>query len=258
MKKVVLGFFLSHVIAFSISAQSGQPVAGKYLEDLYHTSPVFDTTRLVNEDSELAITDTLNAWKNWLTVDNYFFGKNRGSLPMIADLESLHPYFKDKIQELMRVCKASGITLAVVETYRTHAKQSEYFGMGKKYTQTPGGKSKHQYGLAVDVVPIVDSVAVWNNARLWRKIGLAGERLGLRWGGRWRMPYDPAHFEWSGGVTSHQLAKGLLPKIPASKKDVYPCIEDDIKLLQTYWEAWEIEQSVMAKNPSDDLQALMP
>ena len=33
-------------------------------------------------------------------------------------------------------------------------------GMGRKYTNSAGGKSKHQYGLAVDVVPIVNGTAV--------------------------------------------------------------------------------------------------
>jgi hypothetical protein len=101
----------------------------------------------------------------------------------------------------------------------------------------------------VDVVPLVDALPVWNNARLWKKIGMLGERLGLRWGGRWRVPYDPGHFEWSGGVSIYQLTKGHHPKIPATKVHVYPCIEEEIKELKSYWEAWEVEQSVIAKNP---------
>lgn len=167
---------------------------------------------------------------------------------MIADLNSLHPYFRDRIAELVEVCKKQGIELAVVESYRTHAKQAEYFGMGRKYTRSKGGNSKHQYGLAVDVVPIIDGKAVWENHLLWKKIGVQGERLGLRWGGRWRAPYDPAHFEWSGGITTTQLAKGMLPSIPRSKASMYPCLEEEIKKLQEYWEAWETEQAVLASS----------
>ena len=117
--------------------------------------------------------------------------------------------------------------------------------MGKKYTRSTGGHSKHQYGLAVDVVPIVDSVAVWNNPHLWRKIGLAGERLGLRWGGRWRHPYDPGHFEWTGGLSSYHLAKGTFPLVP--KPNMYPCMDEDLKRLQRYWAAWETEQATLAR-----------
>jgi hypothetical protein len=122
--------------------------------------------------------------------------------------------------------------------------------MGRKYTRSKGGKSKHQYGLAVDLVPIVDSVAVWDNTALWRQIGVTGEKLGLRWGGRWRAPYDPAHFEWTGGVSTYHLSNGALPYIPKSQSVQYPCIEEEVALLQKYWEAWEVEQAVSARNAS--------
>jgi hypothetical protein len=180
--------------------------------------------------------DTVNGWKQWSVVENFAFGKDRGTLTMIADLNALHPFFRDKIEELMINCRKQGIELAVVETYRTHAKQNEYRTMGKKYTNSSGGKSKHQYGLAVDVVPIVNGVAVWDNLQLWRKVGVTGEKLGLRWGGRWKKPYDPGHFEWTGGLTSTHLSAGQLPAIPAEQ---YPCIHEDISRLRQYWKQWE-------------------
>lgn len=217
----------------------------QYLTSLFDRSIPFDTSSIAGPTDAI---DTLNQWKHWETVDNYQFGKNRGSLPMIADLDALHPYFRDKVFELIRECKSMGIELAIVESYRTRAKQAEYSAMGNQYTSTPAGKSRHQYGMAVDVVPIVDSVAVWNNHRLWKKIGVAGERLGLRWGGRWRVLYDPGHFEWSGGVSRHELAKGLLPQIPSSMSEKYPTLTTDLQRLHSYWDAWEVEQSMIANN----------
>ncbi|MBL7856531.1 MAG: M15 family metallopeptidase [Cyclobacteriaceae bacterium] len=190
--------------------------------------------------------DTIDGWKNWRTVDNYTYGKNRGSLPMITEVNALHPYFRDRILELIRTCRAKGIELAIVETYRTHAKQHEYQSMGKKYTRSGAGKSKHQYGLAIDVVPIVDSVAVWDNKMLWQRIGIVGEKLGLRWGGRWRHPYDPGHFEWTGGLATAELAAGKLPNLPV-RDEHYPCIEEDIKLLRKYWREWETTQSSLTR-----------
>lgn len=190
--------------------------------------------------------DSINGWQKWTLVDNYTFGKNRGSLPMINDLKSLHPFFRDKIIELIADCKEKGIELAIVETYRTHAKQHEYKTMGKRYTNSKAGQSRHQYGLAVDVVPVVDSVAVWDNTLLWKKIGIVGEKLGLRWGGRWRNPYDPGHFEWTGGVTTYHLGKGQFPKLPLFEEE-YPCIDEDLRLLQRYWREWEIAQSALTR-----------
>lgn len=190
--------------------------------------------------------DTITGWQLWSFVGNHSFGKNRGDIPMITDVNALHPYFRDKVQQLITRCKAKGIELAFVETYRTHAKQAEYKGMGKKYTRSGAGKSKHQYGLAVDVVPMVNDSAVWHNMVLWKKIGTIGEQLGLRWGGRWKYPFDPGHFEWTGGLTSIDLAAGKKPYIP-KKDQLYPCLEADIRVLKKYWAAWEAQQSAYSR-----------
>jgi peptidoglycan L-alanyl-D-glutamate endopeptidase CwlK len=202
-------------------------------------APAPDTLRVPQLAFEFDI-DTVNAWREWSLVQNFSFGKDRGSMSMINDLDALHPYFRDKVSQLIVECRKKGIQLAVVETYRTHAKQNEYKIMGRKYTNSTGGKSKHQYGLAVDVVPVVDSVAIWDNVALWKKVGAIGEKLGLRWGGRWKKPYDPGHFEWTGGLTSAHLSHGIYPTIPA---DQYPCIEEDLKALRKFWKEWEAAQS---------------
>jgi hypothetical protein len=184
--------------------------------------------------------DTIGPWMKWKTVGNYTFGKNRGDIPMICDLSALHPYFRDKVIELIAICQSKGIELAVVETYRTVAKQNEYRKLGKIYTRNSGGRSKHQYGLAVDVVPVIDSVPSWHNEVVWKKVGLVGEKLGLRWGGRWRYPYDPGHFEWSGGVSGVAMEQGRSPHVPQPEN--YPCLDDDLAALQGYWGKWESEQ----------------
>lgn len=194
------------------------------------------------------ITDTVEAWKRWELVENYSFGKNRGGIPMIADLQSLHPYFRDKVIELIRICRSKGIELAIVETYRTTTKQNEYKSMGRRYTRARGGFSKHQYGLAVDIVPVINSVPQWHNIRLWKKVGPIGERLGLRWGGRWGRFFDPGHFEWTAGVGTYHLVQGKFPIVPKSAG--YPCLAEDLKELQRQWRAWEMEQAAIARKES--------
>ncbi len=203
---------------------------------------------LVNEIAKgffvgVASTDKI---KGWSTVENFTFGKDRGNMTMINDVQALHPYFRDRVLELIRICKSKGIELEVVETFRTHAKQNEYMSMGKKFTRSGGGRSKHQYGLAVDVVPVVGDSAQWANTHLWKKIGLVGEQLGLRWGGRWKHPYDPGHFEWTNGITTAHLASGIFPKVPASEK-TYPCLDEDLAQLMTQWTEWESNQGAMAR-----------
>ena len=194
----------------------------------------------------MILIDTTFGWKNWSLVENYSFGKDRGAMPMITDLHALHPFFRDQIIMLVEQCREKGIELAVVESYRTHAKQNEYKSMGKKYTNSGAGRSKHQYGLAVDLVPIVNGAAVWDNTVLWRKVGVVGEKLGLRWGGRWKKPYDPGHFEWTGGLPTSSLYSGVFPDVPKCG-ELYPCLNEDLHLLKKYWSEWEVTQSSLSR-----------
>jgi hypothetical protein len=242
---IAIVFVISYTDSFAQFDLLFAPIDCREHAEFVYESEVVDQPIII--DSTLITAETINEpgilnenpWMQWKTVENFTFGKDRGTLSMITDLNALHPFFRDKIEELMIRCKKQGIELAIVETYRTHAKQNEYRTMGRKYTNSTGGKSKHQYGLAVDVVPLVKGVAVWDNVFLWRKIGTTGEKLGLRWGGRWRNPYDPGHFEWTGGLTSTHLASGLLPQIP---QENYPCIHEDIDFLRHCWNEWELMQ----------------
>jgi hypothetical protein len=244
MKKHFLALPSLAILCFLISAYSTiQKESELYFNGILTTDTIKSASSEKHDSLMVSSAPApVDVWREWRTVENFAFGKDRGSMPMIADLHSLHPYFRDRIFRLIQNCKAKGIELVVVESYRTHAKQHEYFTMGRKYTRSAGGKSKHQYGLAVDLVAIKDSVAQWDNIKLWNKIGVEGEKLGLRWGGRWKSPYDPAHFEWSGGLTTVQLSAGKLPPIPQVKSNDYPCAEDDFQQLKKHWELWESEQ----------------
>ncbi len=237
---------------FSQSSYRGDPVdtndyvvdlLNQYLQDSIAIDPALvQSVSVAGSDHTVAVlSNPGKAWSDWAVVENYAFGKNRGELTMIADIKALHPAFRDKVIELIRQCSLKGITVAVVETFRTHAKQNEYKTMGGKYTNSAGGRSKHQYGLAIDIVPMVNGKPQWDNQALWRRVGVIGENLGLRWGGRWKRPYDPAHFEWTGGLTTAHLAAGMLPAI---SDEEYPCIHEDVEGLRVRWNEWEAFQSV--------------
>jgi hypothetical protein len=240
-------FLLLFITSISLNAQDGI-YKSPLVYNFEYRDLIAENTKIFVSENEGAFIgeETEDDWRNWKTVENFEFGKDRGDMMMIADLNALHPFFRDKVSALIKSCNSKGIELAIVETYRTPLKQNEYKSMGKKYTRTPAGRSKHQYGLAVDIVPVVNGEAQWNNIRLWRKIGVIGESLGLRWGGRWKSLYDPGHFEWSGGLTSQQLALGFLPKVP--NQHLYPCLEEDLIKLVEKWQAIEIEQSLTVRN----------
>ncbi len=245
---VCLSFFTSKAQTSSAPFSVAEVEARTLL--LQHFSQPIPVRSWESED------DTVASWKQWELVENFSFGKDRGNIPMIADLQSLHPYFRDKVLELIRQCRAKGIEVAIVETYRTPTKQNEYKSMGRRYTRTRGGYSNHQYGLAIDIVPVIDSVPQWHNIKLWKKIGPIGERLGLRWGGRWRQLFDPGHFEWTGAYGTYNLAQGKFPSIPRSAQ--YPCIDEDLKELRRHWKAWENAQSALAHQAPNRLGLKIP
>lgn len=248
MRKKLVVFSCLSLIGLGMLTLTIDSQGQRYSNDIFHTNTPFPDTTQVLASADSVESSFVESWRAWRTVENHTFGKDRGNIPMIADLQSLHPYFRDKISQLINNCKAKGIELVVVESYRTHAKQSEYYSMGRKYTRSAGGKSKHQYGLAVDLVPVIGGVAQWDNTLLWKKVGVEGERLGLRWGGRWKSPYDPAHFEWSGGLTLQQLSAGILPALPSQVATNYPCIHDDVSELRKHWQMWETEQKMLRAN----------
>ncbi len=217
--------------------------------DLFYETAVEEPVEVVAapviqpEPEAIVTMDTINGWQQWSLVQNFTYGKDRGAMPMITDLNALHPYFRDRIKQLIADCEAQGIRLAVVESYRTHAKQNEYKVMGRKYTNSGAGRSRHQYGLAVDVVPLVDSAAVWEDKALWKRIGVTGEKLGLRWGGRWKNLMIPDTSSGPADLPLQTLYKACSP-VPDEQ---YPCLHEDLKLLRKYWREWETAQSSITR-----------
>lgn len=132
---------------------------------------------------------------------------------MIDDLQLLHPYLRSRVLMLIDSCRQRGITVEVRETYRSSERQDYLAKKKKKVTNVTGGNSYHQYGMAVDVVIVVNGKYAWSNKKLWKQVGSIGESLGLRWGGRWSRLWDPGHFEWSGDCDITQLKQGHRPQI---------------------------------------------
>lgn len=121
---------------------------------------------------------------------------------------TLHPKVRDKVTEFINKAEAQGIKLRVTSAYRTHAEQTALYEQGrtkpgKIVTNAKAGESSHNFGTAIDVVPIVNGVADWNTD--WNKIAVIGKSLGFSWGGDWKSFKDKPHFEMNFGNTLAQL-----------------------------------------------------
>lgn len=119
--------------------------------------------------------------------------------PAFNGLDKLYPPFRKKIEALLEECKRQGLNITVRETFRTPERQQAIFNSAKGTgTNAEAFKSWHQYGLAVDVAPVLDKSAVLPSERavLARVNAIQQELgLGLVWGGNFRSFYDGYHFE---------------------------------------------------------------
>jgi peptidoglycan L-alanyl-D-glutamate endopeptidase CwlK len=124
-------------------------------------------------------------------------------------IETLHPSIRNVARNFINEAEKQGIKLRVTSALRTFAEQDELYAQGRTkpgniVTNARGGFSNHNFGLAFDVVPIVNGKAQWNS-KDWNKIGQIGKSFGFVWGGDWKGLVDKPHFEMMFGNTLAQL-----------------------------------------------------
>jgi hypothetical protein len=120
---------------------------------------------------------------------------------MSRALDDLDQRFRPVAIELIARCVEAGIAVMVVDTLRTPAEHAINLANGTSWTD----HSKHLDGLAIDLAPY-ETYGLHGSDKLqwdpsdpvWAKMGAIGERLGLRWGGRFKRPAKPdlGHFEY--------------------------------------------------------------
>ena len=112
----------------------------------------------------------------------------------------MHPDFSQRLLLAFKIMKEKhGYEMALLEGYRSPARQDELARAGSHVTNARAFQSWHQYGLAADC-------AFWRNGKLvisekdpwamrgYQLYGKVAESLGLTWGGRWKM-MDFGHTE---------------------------------------------------------------
>lgn len=137
----------------------------------------------------------------------------------MADLEKLKPKVRALALDLARRAQENGIDIMFTCTLRTASEQDKLYARGrtvpgKIVTQTRGGESLHNYGVAFDVCPVIAGRAVWNDASLFNRLGRIGRSLGLEWGGDWRKFPDKPHFQYTAG---YELADFRMKRIDEKK-----------------------------------------
>jgi lysozyme family protein len=127
-----------------------------------------------------------------------------------------------------------GIQLRVTDALRTVAEQDKLY-KGGKVTKVRGGRSYHNYGLAIDVVEIKNGKALYSSPN-WKKIAAIGKRIGFEWGGDWKSFVDKPHFQMTFGLSTLELMKNKYPKLYeeryGAKHKAKPKVEKNKKIEQ--------------------------
>lgn len=137
----------------------------------------------------------------------------------IDRLEKLHPKVKKVFQKFIEEAELYfNITLRISQGVRTIEEQNALYALGrtvkgKKVTNAVGGKSYHNYCLAIDVVQLVGSQVNWDFD--YSKLKLFAHKYNIEWGGDWQFQ-DKPHFQITLGYTINELFEKY------NKKDFIP------------------------------------
>ncbi|WP_187477825.1 M15 family metallopeptidase [Amniculibacterium sp. G2-70] len=139
-------------------------------------------------------------------------------------ISQLHPSVRAEVTRIIEEIDNALTGRAAVrisQGLRTFAEQDEIYAQGrsnpgKKVTNAKGGQSIHNYGLAVDIVLIIDGkTASWDTVKDWDNDKVADwyecvkifAKYGWDWGGNWKTFKDLPHFEKKGYTWRGLLAK---------------------------------------------------
>lgn len=106
-------------------------------------------------------------------------------------VSTLAPVLQRKAIEFVNTLRDYDIPVIITSARRSSATQKSLVLQGRSSTLN----SRHLTGMAFDMDILGmsrDSIPryFWDIVGPWAEIA-----LGLKWGGRWRTPYDPGHFE---------------------------------------------------------------
>lgn len=138
-------------------------------------------------------------------------------------IEHLHPKVQTMAIRFKEECAAEEIDILITCTWRDNEEQDRLYARGRTVmfedghkvgivTNAKAGQSLHNYGLALDVVPMRGGKPVWGqtgaDAALWERVGAIAERVGFEWAGRWKRFRELPHLQYTGGHPLSHFQRG--------------------------------------------------
>lgn len=142
----------------------------------------------------------------------------------LGRIQLMHPKLRadllnDYLDINMKLPK--GVRLRFSQTFRTFKEQDDLFNKRPKVTNAKGGQSFHNYGLAFDIVILLDSkgdgsfsTASWNVDKYWMAVVNHFKSKGWFWGGDFKNFKDNPHFEKTFGYSCRDLINKVSDKKP--------------------------------------------
>ena len=124
-----------------------------------------------------------------------------------ARLGAILPQLAAKIRQIaeMVALDKPPLTFRVTQGLRSWNEQAKLYAQGRTepgpiVTNAPPGYSQHQFGLAVDIVPMgINDIPDWDeNHPIWKRLIQVGESLGLTAGAEFRTFPDYPHLQLQG------------------------------------------------------------
>jgi peptidoglycan LD-endopeptidase CwlK len=146
----------------------------------------------------------------------------------IERVEKLHPKIRSEVKSLIEKAEAgfpATIAIRVVQGYRTLAEQDALYAQGRTkpgpiVTNSRGGSSYHNYGLAIDFAILYDKdgngkyeTLSWDllkdfdrdGVADWQEVVKTFKASGYTWGGDWNSIKDNPHLQKDFGKSVKQL-----------------------------------------------------
>ena len=122
-----------------------------------------------------------------------------------ARLAEIYPELARRWMQADQMLSSLGFTIRISQGLRTWPQQDTLYQQGRTtpgsiVTHAKAGESYHNYGLAIDFVPIENAEAIWDQTHpAYMKTIEIGESLGLVSGSNWPPPKtDFPHFQLTG------------------------------------------------------------
>lgn len=131
--------------------------------------------------------------------------KPKGMLPLV----------KRRLDLVVKDMTDLGYQVTVFQGYRSFEEQDALYAQGRTkpgaiVTNAKGGDSFHNWGVAADVVFVVNGRPSWANSHPWSTLGKVGKKHGFEWGGDWVGFVDRPHLQMPLTFTLEDFKKGKI------------------------------------------------